>query len=1171
MELHPLPSPGLQQWSSWLCQSCLLRPSAVDVLKDFSKRICPPCLGRLCPCNNCGELRNPGDWPMCYDVLPRVLNDRPEYSHMWCGPCQSEYVSVDTRDVEEEDLIATQSQDTFDIREKIDDEQKQRIFCEECNCPMLVGHQFRGREYRNICCGFKWGVHAGFVVHAEFNNFRQELADIMKVGELTGRNDLQILNNELSMIGQLMSPRDDGEQSFIGHVRNCLGVSEIFLHGNYKLIMKGPNTTLWSVMASMINGEKISNDHQRQHARRRLVKHLVYENPSYTALYEGISGLDGVIENASVSVQLDDGCTGVHMVTGCDPQDECGNNAGPVIQVDSKMLYQNDKTLRDSLFNIIGGYPLLFPTGNCGFQFERQVDDPQLEIDDILRWLYQMQEKCFSHEDFPKELQPVVQQLTIQVYMLKEEQKLCQAIENVKFCKSPFLADQIPMVPVDIHGAVPHLQRCRKLLSGIGRFHGNPLIFLTLTPSECNYERPWETMRSFRGRLRSFLIEFGKLGLGDQFGKIDFAWVATEFQRRGCPHGHLLIWFEKQCYELTALSNISTVRSEVDRFELCALMDKYQFHSCGPHCSKSGRCRFRMPAEETPICHVVDGHFRPRRRKSELRMVAVTPECSEMWGGHSCTVCTTSARKMGYCSKYCAKFDEANSVKLYVGSVEHRRRVRCMSSSEASARAQGLPLYEFIPFVKGVPKWGYEARQKLPYIEINPFRERYSTQNVEVELEEGVSLEEQQDYGLDWGLECEPQSYLNVYLARDKNLDEFCVPFSKFWSQFTKRKCNIPAPGESFVSYVELSNGVGYCITRRSKTRAVILKFDKKHHFPQVPLHLIKYILNGCIIYDSFPGDSDLAQELCKRSGFIPWDDHLLLHLRQANLNREDRINSFVSAVLNGIDIQVLKLAWNEYRNILGPVESLFMRLKTARAKKLLRMVVGLNNNDGVDEDCGLEDDEYFDNASEFEKFKSKRLLMKKGRGLQWQVFCKVVNTVQLREYFNVGSHRTRDLAASKKVVHCVDAVAGSGKTFLVEALCNFYRGIGHSVLVSAVSGQAANLVGGTTMHALVGLDFKGMVTKCGADQAQRIRNASLIIIDEIFLATARWMELFDKEMRNVTGIDQLMGGKRVILLGKKFYFIIHLTVFTYSKILDKQLKYGYSLKIIIPQETPDK
>ena len=119
-----------------------------------------------------------------------------------------------------------------------------------------------------------------------------------------------------------------------------------------------------------------------------------------------------------------------------------------------------------------------------------------------------------------------------------------------------------------------------------------------------------------------------------------------------------------------------------------------------------------------------------------------------------------------------------------------------------------------------------------------------------------------------------------------------------------------------------------------------------------------------------------------------------------------------------------------------------------------------------------------------------------------------------------------------------LNAPGGYGKTFLIEALLSIVRGMGKIALAVASSGIAAELLeGGCTAHSCFKIPIPvNESSVCSislqSNEAKLLREASLIIWDEIMMAHCYQVDCVDRSLKDITKIDKPFGGIPTVFSG---------------------------------------
>lgn len=111
---------------------------------------------------------------------------------------------------------------------------------------------------------------------------------------------------------------------------------------------------------------------------------------------------------------------------------------------------------------------------------------------------------------------------------------------------------------------------------------------------------------------------------------------------------------------------------------------------------------------------------------------------------------------------------------------------------------------------------------------------------------------------------------------------------------------------------------------------------------------------------------------------------------------------------------------------------------------------------------------------------------------------------------------------------------AGTGKSTFVNWLMHHYQG---NVLLSAPTAIAANNIDGKTIHSLFQLPLQWITTSSikHAPYRMDIKNAKLLIIDEISMVNSNLLDGISGFLRKNRGIDQSFGGLPVVMVGDLF------------------------------------
>ena len=116
---------------------------------------------------------------------------------------------------------------------------------------------------------------------------------------------------------------------------------------------------------------------------------------------------------------------------------------------------------------------------------------------------------------------------------------------------------------------------------------------------------------------------------------------------------------------------------------------------------------------------------------------------------------------------------------------------------------------------------------------------------------------------------------------------------------------------------------------------------------------------------------------------------------------------------------------------------------------------------------------------------------------------------------------------------------AGTGKSHLVKKIVGHCERNRRNVAVTAMTGAAACLINGKTLHSWGSLGIGNRSAQVTAEKImnawpkkQKWRKVKVLIVDEVSMMNASFFELFEKVARIVKQSDLPFGGIQVILLG---------------------------------------
>jgi ATP-dependent DNA helicase PIF1 len=151
-----------------------------------------------------------------------------------------------------------------------------------------------------------------------------------------------------------------------------------------------------------------------------------------------------------------------------------------------------------------------------------------------------------------------------------------------------------------------------------------------------------------------------------------------------------------------------------------------------------------------------------------------------------------------------------------------------------------------------------------------------------------------------------------------------------------------------------------------------------------------------------------------------------------------------------------------------------------------------------------------------------------------------------------------------KSKVFFVDGPGGTGKTYLYKALLAKVRSMGLIAIATATSGIAASIMpGGRTAHSRFKIPIKltdhsmcGFTKQSGT--AELLKQASLIIWDEVAMTKRQAVETLDRSLQDIMGCPLPFGGKVVVFGGDFRQVLPVVTRGTRAQITDATLLRSY-------------
>ena len=406
-------------------------------------------------------------------------------------------------------------------------------------------------------------------------------------------------------------------------------------------------------------------------------------------------------------------------------------------------------------------YPILFPRGEDGYHLELYQTHPvtgaattkNVSCMDFYAYRIMIRAQQSNHILKCRQL---FQQFIVDMYAKVESERLNYIrynqsklrVEEYIHLRDAIAKDgkvanigQMVILPASYTGSPRHMHEYAQDALTYVRKYGRPDLFITYTcnpswteikdlllPGQQPSHRHDLTARVFKQKLIRFMDLITKNHI---YGETRCWMYSIEWQKRGLPHAHILIWLVEKIVP-TQIDDIITAElpdPEEDP-ELFQIVKKNMIHGpCGLHnphspCMKNGKCTKKYPRQLLPETQTGgDGYPLYRRRKPDdgghtttIKINNVDFEIDNQWivpyspmllksfNAHINVESCNSVKSIKYICKYVNKGSDMAVFGLTnpnapVNEVEQFQMGRYISSNEAVWRILGFDIHERFPAV----------------------------------------------------------------------------------------------------------------------------------------------------------------------------------------------------------------------------------------------------------------------------------------------------------------------------------------------------------------------------------------------------------------------------------------------------------------------------------------
>lgn len=589
-------------------------------------------------------------------------------------------------------------------------------------------------------------------------------------------------------------------------------------------------------------------------------------------------------------------------------------------------------------------------------------------------------------------------------------------------------------------------------------------------------------------------------------GRIKDFWWRVEFQNRGSPHIHMVLWIENApSFDtdegLKLIDDVVSCHlpSENEDSELHNIVNRNQMHQHRSTCYKNNNisCRFGFPRSASERTRVIStnsnefirncGRICILKRRAEDNMV--NNYCSTiltLWDGNmDIQPCGSNESIAHYIAKYIAKSEPTNLNESVAQAIRNIRREESNVSRQLFKACMRIIKDRQLSACECVYRLGHlpfhQSSRKCVFLNTRKPEQRYYTIRYEGNEPVGTNSNIFQRY------EKRPRSH-PTYDFANMCLLEFAMLFEPYY------KKSAADNEESIDAEMEDQSERRRLISLTDNSKMVIRNVPTVVRVPFFMMHTDQenYFYSRLLQYVPYFNESELLEEFdSAREAFIA---------REAQLKETSRyMESFIERDQQLEDAFIQAHAFQ----LLDPEENI---------------------------EAEFEEEIPDQNMTE-EQFQAARNGM---NPKQMELYNFVTNSIE--EQLNGSENRVRLF---------VTGGAGTGKTYTFNTLKNqVNRCYGRTAAkVGALTGVAARLVGGTTLHNLLKLPVQkdGFITpnmplltgNYLKIMRQQWKDIEFIFIDEISMVPYEMLCMIDSRLRQLKKKENIpFGGINVILFG---------------------------------------
>ena len=684
----------------------------------------------------------------------------------------------------------------------------------------------------------------------------------------------------------------------------------------------------------------------------------------------------------------------------------------------------------------------------------------------------------------------------IQLSLINQKEALERCENQINKTKSNNEFGIKTFIPATLTGSPSYWNSVSKNGFYLSMILGAPTFFITMTENphwheiaSLNTEKDIMMnsvllARIFYQKKKSLISYIKKSKI---FGEVKGYLWRDEYQKRGLPHCHILLWTDFDTSDVHELDKIITCRlpledpnldNELQTNQLKELSKTFMTHTCTQRCGGiDGNCCYGFPKSPNQSTTIVNDRIEFARNIGDELIVAHSPKLLSLFRSHIDVEPVLSTSSIGYVLKYATKDSDSGDISFknikYCGkevnendNLHRYAATHIVSAPEAYNAICGLHRQEMSPTIELLPIHIEGERKML-------IKRNESADEIARKFQNSMSKLER---------------YFHRPFSPEFHDLKFCDYYSFYFVQNS-------------------SNGISdsgtpvFSVRKKEKRSYCAIKFVKITDHELFALRLL---------LQEIPARS-FSEIKCGFQTF--WESAKNLGLVENQNEFKTIMNEAIAIHRPPSDLRVLMLILYEQGADFEELMSIYqkelesdLRNKDITLNEIFCSMFASRNltipNYLLNDDNGeTEEDIQFDLDCKEES----QIMLNEG---QQNFVDSLIAIVKNHKSTNIGPY-----------LMFLQGRAGTGKTFTTNTLISLLRNEGYKVLVTGTTGIAASQYeGGQTVHSMFGLSIDQKIKdnefhcNIGLDtkRAEELINADLIIIDEISMMT----------VKTATGVD---------------------------------------------------